>query len=200
MSWIVIVWVLIIVFRLIGPNLFGGGGSVTEPVGRATEYAGGVLNRRGLVAGHRGPDARSFKGRAGRGEWWIALVWNSAVGAIVAAIPTIGPILSLPWLVAGLAANARRLHDLKLSAWLQLAPMAATVLALAAYEVSVRQGWVRASEAFGWSTPAQGAVLGAALFAGLAYGVFYIWLGFVPGTRGPNVYGEADPLSGAAPT
>ena len=148
--------------------------------------------QRGRVLGHRGPRPRSFKGRAGRREWWLSTFGNALVGAIVGAVPGIGVLLSLPWIMGTLAINARRLHDLKLSAWLQIVPMVFGVAAVALFAyigspAELPEPSLELTTPIGWFTI-------AAAIATLFYIAFYVWLGFVPGREGPNVYGEADPV------
>lgn len=183
MSAIVGIWVVIILIRWVLPMLFGmfrKNGPVREEWGR-----------RGKVEGHRGPGARSFKGRAGRREWWLTTLGNTIASTIVGAVPTIGTLLALPWIIAGLAVNARRLHDLSLSAWLQLIPMAFGFLAaLAFFYLGGPDNPPQATSDF--STPA-GALTAFAAVTGVMYLIFYAVIGFFPGRSGPNVYGEADP-------
>jgi uncharacterized membrane protein YhaH (DUF805 family) len=148
--------------------------------------------KRGRVLGHRGPNPRSFKGRAGRREWWLTMLGTTIISAIIGAIPTIGALLTLPWVIVTLAVNARRLHDLSLSAWLQLIPMAfGLVFAVFYFVLGGPDNPPDASWAF--STPA-GMLTAYGALAALVYLAFYIWIGFVPGRQGPNVYGEADPV------
>src|SRR6185295_8327157 len=83
----------------------------------------------GKVAGHKGPPPGSFHGRAGGGEWVFGMIVNIFIGAFVGNIPTIGPLLAIPWTIATLAVTNRRLHDLNRSGWIQLAPMAVGAIA-----------------------------------------------------------------------
>lgn len=149
------------------------------------------FGRRGRVLGHRGPDPRSFKGRASRREWWWTMLGNTVVSTIVGAVPTIGTLLTLPWVIASLAVNARRLHDLSLSAWLQLVPMAFG-FACAIFYFMLGGPDNPPEPAWTWTTPAGQLTLFATL-SGVIYLAFYAWIGFVPGRGGGNVYGEADP-------
>jgi uncharacterized membrane protein YhaH (DUF805 family) len=119
-------------------------------------------------------------------EWWRGFLWNSFIGGIVGAIPTIGVLLSLPWTIAVLAFNARRLHDLRLSGWLQLIPIAILAVALGAFAFQHPDRPLDFTAALG---TLHAFSFGAAL---LIYLLFYAALGLAPGTRGPNCYGEAD--------
>jgi uncharacterized membrane protein YhaH (DUF805 family) len=184
MSAGVAIFLVIILLRWVLPSVWN---FFTQP------GAGGAeITRRGKVLGHRGPGPRSFKGRAGRREWWLSTLGNAIVGAIVGAVPVIGTLLSLPWIIATLAVNARRLHDLQLSAWLQLVPMVFgfAAIALFAYMGSPAE---LPEPSLALTTPAGWLTIAVAT-ATLFYIAFYIWLGFVPGRTGPNVYGEADPI------
>jgi|GEM_PF-1741432 len=183
MSAIVGIWILIIVLRLVLPAIWN---FVTNAGPLRDEW-----QRRGKVAGHRGPGPRSFKGRAGRREWWLSTLGNAIVGAIVGAVPAIGTLLALPWLVATLAVNARRLHDLSVSAWLQLIPLA---FGFAAAFLYFQLGGPANPPQTSWTlgTPSGQFTLLAAVSA-LVYLAFYGIVGFAPGKSGPNLYGEADP-------
>jgi uncharacterized membrane protein YhaH (DUF805 family) len=139
----------------------------------------------GKVAGHKGPGFGSFKGRAGRGEWWSSLIWNSVIGGGVAVVPGIGAVLSLPWIVGLLAATTRRLHDLKRSGWWQLAPIAVGALAFGLYVYARNAGRTHFTVPEEWTAAAFSV-------AALAYLGFYAWIGLAAAKPGPNCYGEAD--------
>lgn len=151
----------------------------------------GEYARRGKVLGHRGPNVRSFNGRAGRREWWLTMLGNTVVSVIVGAVPTIGTLLTLPWVIATLAVNARRLHDLSVSAWLQLVPMAFG-LALAVFYFQLGRPDIPPSPSWTLSTP-MGLLTVFGAGTAFVYLAFYAWIGFVPGRIGSNAYGEADP-------
>lgn len=141
----------------------------------------------GKVQGHKGPHPRSFKGRASRGEWWGTMAWTTIVGAVVGTIPTFGPLLSIPFLIGGLAVTARRLHDLKQTAWLQVLPMPFYAAGIA---VPAFNGATDVDAALsGPLDPISMSFLGIGAFLSLA---LYAWLGLFPGVNGPNCYGEAD--------
>jgi uncharacterized membrane protein YhaH (DUF805 family) len=154
------------------------------------EASGGGAFERGKVSGHRGPSPHSFGGRAGRKEWWRATIGYGIVGAIVAAVPGIGALLSLPWAFATLAVNARRLHDLAASAWLQLIPLAAgiglaaLIFSLGGPDIAFEPSWTLAT--------LEGVLTICGAATALVYLGFYAWIGFAPGRSGPNCYGEAD--------
>lgn len=145
---------------------------------------------RGMVKGHRGPSSRSFKGRAGRGEWWLTTLGIIIISAIVGAAPTIGPLLTLPWLIMTLAVNARRLHDMSMSGWIQVAPLLFGVV-FGVFYFMAGQPETLPNPSFDINTiPGQLTIAGIAWV--VAYLAFYGLVGFVRGTRGPNAYGEAD--------
>ncbi|MGH6949655.1 MAG: DUF805 domain-containing protein [Vitreimonas sp.] len=172
----------IVLVRWVLPALWS---FITQSSAVQAEY-----QRRGKVLGHRGPDVRSFKGRAGRREWWLTMLGNTVVSVIVGAVPAIGSLLTVPWVIATLAVNARRLHDLSISAWLQLVPMAFG-FALAIFFFQLGGSEMPASPSWTLSTPmGQLTVLGAV--TAFVYLAFYAWIGFVPGRAGSNAYGEAD--------
>ncbi len=146
--------------------------------------------RRGKVLGHFGPDPRSFKGRAGRREWWLTMLGNAVISTIVGAVPTIGVLLTIPWVIVTLATNARRLHDLSASAWLQLIPMA---LAFGVSMIYFYLGGPDNPPEISWTLTTQAGLFTlAAAVSAIVYVGFYVWIGFAPGRKGPNVFGEAD--------
>lgn len=173
MPWVGVIWIAIFLFRL----LTSGGANDGE------DSIADKLFKRGKVAGQRGPDMRSFKGRAGRREWWVTMIWSVFIGAFFTVVPTIGLLLALPWTIATLAVTARRLHDLTLSAWLQTIPMMIAVILLAGYGVATYVLKVEFQDAV--------ITAGVALIT-LSYGVLYLFMGCAPGSRGSNCYGEAD--------
>lgn len=183
MSAGVVIFLVIVLVRWVLPSLWG----------YLTQFAPAGLGwgQRGRVLGHRGPGARSFKGRAGRREWWLTTLGIIVISAIVGAVPTIGPLLTVPWLIMTLAVNARRLHDLSVSAWWQIIPLVfgAVFFALLIWQGGDPDNLPEPSWAF--DTPAGWYTLAGAAWV-LIYIVFYIVIGFVPGRRGSNAYGEAD--------
>lgn len=68
-----------------------------------------------------------FKGRAGRQEFWMFVVFNIVFSIAAAALDTIfgtwgaiGGLYALVVLIPGLAVGARRLHDIGKSGWMLL--------------------------------------------------------------------------------
>jgi uncharacterized membrane protein YhaH (DUF805 family) len=171
----------------------------------------------GKVAGHQGPGFFSFHGRAGQGEWLWGMVQSTLVGVLAGAIPVFGPILAVLFTIRLIAVSSRRLHDLKLSAWLQILPMAlmATTAALffafqtfgladysrilgldalAGAEPTLSELLsipVAASDLSGVSL-AEGIPIAAYWISSLAFLVLYGAMLLTPGTNGPNCYGEGD--------
>lgn len=171
MPWGALVWLIIFIFRSF------------ENDGSAASATGNFFRARGKVKDQAGPDMRSFRGRAGRREWWVTMGWSSIVGGIISGlIPTLGSLLALPWIVAGLAVTARRLHDLTLSAWWQVVPMAVASLVLAVYGIG---------RAAGMTFSDMTVQIGVGVI-GAVYTLFYLWIGFAPGARKSNHFGEAD--------
>ncbi len=182
MSAGVVIFLVILLVRWVWPWLWG---YLTQIAPAGTGWG-----HRGRVLGHRGPGARSFKGRAGRREWWLTTLGIIVISAIVGAVPTIGPLLTLPWVIMTLAVNARRLHDLSLSAWLQMIPLGfGLVFSIFFFRLGGPDNPPEPSLAF--DTPAGWYTIAGAAWV-LIYVVFYTLFGFVPGRRGPNAYGEAD--------
>lgn len=176
MPWVGAIWILIFLVRLLtSEGAINGAGST-----------GKWLSARGKVAGHRGPDMRSFRGRAGRREWWVTMLWCAVIGAFIGMVPVIGAVLAIPWTVGTLAVTARRLHDLTMSAWLQTIPMLIAAILLAGYGFGTFVLNIQFQEMV---------VTGGIAVIALSYGVLYLLMGFVPGARGSNCYGEADAVA-----
>jgi uncharacterized membrane protein YhaH (DUF805 family) len=127
----------------------------------------------------------SFRGRAGRREYWRVLVALFAFGLLLqvaaAALPAILVVafpISLACNVAQWAVIARRLHDLGRSGWWQVP---ATALGLMVLLRAFSLGLVDVQKP--QPLPAE---LGAALLLMLA---FFLAIGLVRGDRGPNRWG-----------
>jgi len=175
----------------------------------------------GKVAGDKGPDFFSFHGRAGQGEWLWGMIQSTIVGVLAGGIPYIGLILTLPLTIRLVAVSTRRMHDLKLSGWLQLVPMvcmAATialflgfqqfgladyrhVLGLDALDTDLFPTEPTLSELLsvpsryrelGGISPMEWIPIAMYWVSGLGYLILYGAMLFAPGTNGPNCYGEAD--------
>jgi len=166
----------------------------------------------GKVEGHKGPGRFSFHGRAGRGEWLRIMAVSTILGAIASALsPVAGLVLSVPFTLMLLAVSSRRLHDLRLSGWLQVIPMAVMLadvgLFYAFQQFGVADfkpmlgGDLSASAVMnlpaklpdiGSLTVSQWIPIALWFVAMLGYLVLYGFLIFKPGDGGPNCYGEAD--------
>ena len=178
MPWVGAIWLLIIIARLLASLI-----DREERTRSGLEDARRAFAPRGKVAGQKGPDMRAFSGRAGRREWWVTIAWCGLVTAVITQVPVVGPILTLPWVVGALAVTSRRLHDMQRSAWLQAIPLALVAAAL---------GVFFAIES--WSGAASDPTF-LALAVGSVSLAFCLWVGLLPGTRGPNCYGEADAVA-----
>ena len=128
----------------------------------------------------------NFSGRAGRSEYW----WFILFTVIVAAIPYAGFIVGLALLLPGLAATARRLHDInRTGRWLWLlAGVGVVAMIPGAYLGAFIAGWA------GGGFPQM--VIGASIVASSS-GLLGVIVGFLallpflikPGDPGPNHYG-----------
>lgn len=145
----------------------------------------------------------SFEGRIGRGAWWLTML--ALIAAMLAS--TFAPFLigsesvavfmlalssQLVWLLSlwpMLAVGAKRLHDRNKSGWWLLAfwllPVVLSVVGLNVYLFDdPRTG--RSGDLQTGST-----LMFASLLPAL-WGI--VELGLLPGTKGPNLYGE-DPVA-----
>lgn len=151
----------------------------------------------------------SFSGRINRAKWWLTVLVSiiiSVVAAIIAAVvgENIGNIVTLiafiPQFWIGLAAGAKRLHDLnRTAAWLVFFYLAPLVLIIIFFVVAGMD--VLATLATGGSLDASaiarvgttGAIVGLLVLILSIWAL--IWFGCLRGTVGPNQYGP-DPLEG----
>lgn len=150
-----------------------------------------------------------FSGRINRAKWWLTVLISiiiSVVAAIIAAIvgENAGNIVSfiafIPQFWIGLAAGAKRLHDLnRTAAWLVLFYLGPLVLVIIFFVVVgmdvlallATGGDLNASTLARIGTT--GAIVGLLV---LILGIWaLIWFGCLRGTVGPNQYGP-DPLEG----
>ncbi|MBF9030698.1 DUF805 domain-containing protein [Rhodobacterales bacterium HKCCE3408] len=120
-----------------------------------------------------------FSGRARRSEYWWWVLFVFIVSFILGFIPIVGSIVSLVFLLPGLAVTARRLHDIDRSGWFMLLPYAPLILA------GVTAGMSGGEP--GTFTIVLG-VIGLALMI-----LLLVWL-IKKGTDGPNRFGP-DPLA-----
>lgn len=141
---------------------------------------------------YKGPGAISFHGRAQRREWLIGVAVNIFIGSLIGSLSSIGPILSLPWIIVVLAVTSRRLHDLGRSGWFQLIPMAVFALFIALCAILEPAALKDGNFQFDLGGPGHGIVTAGFLTVLAVYLAFYVWLAGVPGTPGPNCYGEVD--------
>jgi uncharacterized membrane protein YhaH (DUF805 family) len=151
-----------------------------------------------------------FSGRINRAKWWLTIliaivinilvsVVNLAVSDSIAAVVALIAFIILLWI--GLAAGAKRLHDLnRTAAWLVVfygAPLVLMIVFIAYAGLSVGAALLTGADKL---DPAQLTGLGGvAIIVGLitlALGIWaLVWFGCLRGTVGPNQYGP-DPLEG----
>jgi uncharacterized membrane protein YhaH (DUF805 family) len=150
-----------------------------------------------------------FSGRINRAKWWLTVLVSiiiSVVAAIIAAIvgENLGNIVTLiafiPQFWIGLAAGAKRLHDLnRTGAWLvffYLAPVVLVIIFFVVAGMDVMSLLLSGGELDGSTLTrigTTGAIVGLLVFI---LGIWaLIWFGCLRGTVGPNQYGP-DPLEG----
>ena len=150
-----------------------------------------------------------FSGRINRAKWWltvlVTIIISVVVQLVVAVSETIGGILALISFIVtiwiGLAAGAKRLHDLnRTAAWLVVfygVPILLMIVLIAYAGLSLGSALLTGGEGLDPS-----ALTGLGGFAiiivvlVLAVGIWsFIWFGCLRGTVGPNQYGP-DPLEG----
>lgn len=75
----------------------------------------------------------TFSGRASRAEYWWYFLASFLVGMVLGMIPLVGWLLSLAFIIPGLAVCVRRLHDAGHSGWcvlLSLIPLVGGIILL----------------------------------------------------------------------
>jgi uncharacterized membrane protein YhaH (DUF805 family) len=76
-----------------------------------------------------------YNGRARRAEYWYFVLFNVIINFVVGFVagfigaPIIGTIVSLAFLVPGIAVGVRRMHDVNKSGWYLLIPIYNLILA-----------------------------------------------------------------------
>jgi uncharacterized membrane protein YhaH (DUF805 family) len=149
-----------------------------------------------------------FSGRINRAKWWltvlITIIINVVVQLIVNASETVGGILAIVAAIVviwiGLAAGAKRLHDLnRTAAWLVVFYLGPILLLIAFFIVAGADvvAALVSDESLDGSTLARvGATGGIVALVIFIVGIWaLIWFGCLRGTVGPNQYGP-DPLEG----
>ena len=149
-----------------------------------------------------------FSGRINRAKWWLTILITIIISVVVQILvnisDTVGGIAALIGFILtlwiGLAAAAKRLHDLnRTAAWLVVFYGVPILLFIAFI------GYAGVSVGLALLTPDKldySALSGVITFLGIiglvtfAIGIWsLIWLGCLRGTVGPNQYGP-DPLEG----
>ena len=152
----------------------------------------------------------SFGGRINRAKWWLAVLISIIIAIVVVGIgmvlqnDTIAGVLTfIVWLILlwiGLAAGAKRLHDLnRTAAWLVFfwgVPILLNII----FAVVAGTAFIMMLVAGKEPDPAEIARVGgvALIIYVLVLAVWIwalIWFGCLRGTVGPNQYGP-DPLEG----
>ncbi|MGH8515180.1 MAG: DUF805 domain-containing protein [Gammaproteobacteria bacterium] len=150
-----------------------------------------------------------FSGRINRAKWWltilITIIINVVVQIIVNVSETVGGILAIIAFIVvmwiGLAAGAKRLHDLnRTAAWLVVfygVPFLLLIVLIAYAGLSVGAALLTGGEGLDPSLlTGLGGVAIIIVVLIMAVGIWsLIWLGCLRGTVGPNQYGP-DPLEG----
>jgi len=150
-----------------------------------------------------------FSGRINRAKWWLAVLITVIISVVIqlatAISETVGGIAALIGFIVtlwiGLAAAAKRLHDLnRTAAWLVVfygVPILLLIVLIAYAGMSFGAALLTSPE--GLDPSALAGLGGMAIIIVvliLAVGIWsLIWLGCLRGTVGPNQYGP-DPLEG----
>ena len=150
-----------------------------------------------------------FSGRINRAKWWLALLITVIISVVIQIVvgihETVGGIVALIGFIAtlwiGLAAGAKRLHDLnRTAAWLVVfygAPILLLIILIAYAGASFGAALLTNPDKLDPSALAGlGGVAAIIIVLVLAVGIWsLVWLGCLRGTVGPNQYGP-DPLEG----
>ena len=182
-TFAVVIWAiigLIFVLRVSGelPN------PTLSRLGFATGYPRVRIKAEGLI-----PVApRSFQGRAGRSEWWSFMIAYSVLGWLFGMISEFGWLLAIPWTIGVWAVSVRRLHDMNRSGWWQMTGSVIVIGSVGIAKLLVN------SEYYSTMSPSDSELFETSIILLGAIGalIVYAWIGFSPGTNGPNAYGEAD--------
>lgn len=107
---LILVWVLIPIPFILkrppgGVNRFGG---ASRPMG-FVEAIGAFFK-----------NFADFSGRAGRSEFWWAILFNFLVATVASFVPMLDPAWTVISFLPAISLAARRLHDINRSGWFQL--------------------------------------------------------------------------------
>lgn len=138
-----------------------------------------------------------FRGRARRAEYWwfylfvvIISIVASLVDGVIAggepqSFPIVSAVVSLATVIPYLAVAVRRFHDRDMSGWLVLIPVVILFMVGVLFGTTLAGGGT--GTAFG--------ILGLGILAVAVAGIWMLVMMCLPGTRGPNRFGE-DPKGG----
>ncbi len=139
-----------------------------------------------------------FQGRAARSEYWLWMLFNMVVSAVLHGLEggmaegvpgPLGSAWNIGTFLPSLAVAVRRLHDTERSGWWLMLPTGAL------FAVGAATGALTIGAPNGGGLSGIGAaVLGLAVLAWVGVmGLYLVWFCSC-GTRGPNTFG-ADPLA-----
>ena len=147
----------------------------------------------------------TFDGRIRRQDFWVGWLIVLAASVVLGFIPILGQLFHIFAFYVGVCLYSKRLHDMGRSAFLQLAPIAVTLLCFIIGIALFGASLLSAAAALATASLGAGALaflfggMGGLLMimsvAGLINIAFLIWIGVTPGQAGANAYGP-DPLSG----
>ncbi|WP_374274999.1 DUF805 domain-containing protein [Brevundimonas sp.] len=144
----------------------------------------------------------SFEGRIRRSHFWIAWVILLAVGIVTSWLPLIGGLIGLLLIWPNLAISVKRLHDMGQTGWWVALPWVAGIILFFVGVGMIGMGAITTGQTWDDNPWAMMAVMGPAMGAfGLSALIglgFLLWIGLMPGTVGPNRFGQ-DPKGGVAP-
>ena len=151
-----------------------------------------------------------FSGRINRAKWWltvlVTIIISVVIQLVVAINETVGGILALISFIVtiwiGLAAGAKRLHDLnRTAAWLVVfygVPIVLIIILIAYAGMSLGAAVLTggADNLDASALVGLGGIAIVIIVLVMAVGIWsFIWFGCLRGTVGPNQYGP-DPLEG----
>jgi uncharacterized membrane protein YhaH (DUF805 family) len=139
-----------------------------------------------------------FSGRAPRAEyWWFYLGYMIlyVVLMLLTRISSIFGILGIVYLgliIPMIAVGVRRLHDTNRSGWWLLAPAVPYLIGFVMIMPAMMSGAAGAANPFSLATAGTAGIF---MLIGLVLGIVVFIFTVLPGTKGPNKYGD-DPYGG----
>lgn len=130
----------------------------------------------------------TFKGRANRAEYWWFYLFNILASILFGILPFAGTGYYLISLVPGMAVSVRRLHDINRSGWWYFGGLIilCAICIIGGVIIGFSASFPETEEMGYFSV----VMIALSLIVLLAWAITYLIFTLLPGTKGPNKYGD----------